>query len=61
MQRFLRLLRSNWITATGAVITTLSFMAFVTTLVYVTLHGGSHGAYLGIFAFLLLPAVFVRG
>lgn len=61
MQRFLRLLRSNWITATGAVITTLSFMAFVTTLVYVTLHGGSHGAYLGIFAFLLLPAVFVLG
>lgn len=61
MQRFLRLMRSNWITATGAVITTLSFMAFVTTLVYLTLHGGSHGAYLGLFAFILLPAVFLLG
>ncbi|MBL8728428.1 MAG: cytochrome C [Planctomycetes bacterium] len=61
MQRFLSLLRSNWITATGAVVTTLAFMAFVTTLVYVALHGGGHGAYLGLFAFLLLPAVFVFG
>lgn len=61
MQRFLRLLRSNWITASGAVLTTLSFMAFVTTLIYTWLHGGAHGAYLGIFAFLVLPAVFLLG
>ncbi|HEX5054792.1 MAG TPA: cytochrome C [Planctomycetota bacterium] len=61
MQRFLRILRSNWITATGAVVTTLSFMAFVTTFVYLALHGGAHGAYLGLFAAVLLPALFVFG
>ncbi len=61
MQHFLRILRSNWITATGAVITTLSFMGFVTTLIWVMLYGGAHTAYLGLFAFLLLPAVFVLG
>ncbi|MFY9342646.1 MAG: cytochrome C [Planctomycetota bacterium] len=61
MHRFLRLMRSNWISATGAVITTLCFMAFVTTLVYVSLHGGGHGPYLGLFAFLLLPFGFVFG
>lgn len=61
MQRFLAILRSNWITATGAVVTTLAFMAFVTTLVYVAFYGGSHGAYLGLFAFLVVPAVFVLG
>jgi hypothetical protein len=43
MQRFLRLLRSNWLSAAGGVITTLSFMAFVSTLVYVALHGYAHG------------------
>lgn len=61
MSRFLLLMRSNWITATGAVITTLSFMAFVTTLVYMSLHGSAHGAYFGLFTFLLLPMVFVLG
>lgn len=61
MSRFLLLMRSNWITATGAVITTLAFMAFVTTLIYTTLHGSAHGPYLGLFAFLLLPMVFVAG
>ena len=61
MQRFLRLLRSNWLSAAGAVATTLCFMAFVSTLVYVSLHGGAHGPYLGLFAFLLLPAGFLIG
>ncbi|MCC6672249.1 MAG: NapC/NirT family cytochrome c [Planctomycetes bacterium] len=61
MNRFLLLLRSNWITASGAVLTTLSFMAFVTSFVYFSLHGGGHGAYVGLFAFIALPAFFVLG
>lgn len=61
MQRFLLLLRSNWISAAGAIITTLAFMAFVTTFVYLTLHGGAHGPYVGLVAFFVLPTGFVVG
>jgi hypothetical protein len=61
MQRLLLLLRSNWISATGAVLTTLAAMVFVTTFVYLALHGSSHGPYMGLFAFVTLPGLFVFG
>lgn len=61
MRRLLLLLRSNWISATGAVITTLSFMGFITTWIYLSLHGGSHGPYVGMIAFVVLPMSFLGG
>jgi hypothetical protein len=61
MRRLLLLLRSNWISATGAILTTLSCMLFLTTFVYFSLHGGGHGPYLGLFAFVVLPGMFVVG
>ncbi|MBK8974816.1 MAG: NapC/NirT family cytochrome c [Planctomycetes bacterium] len=61
MSRFLLLLRSNWISAAGALLTTLSFMLMVTTYVYLSLYGSSHNAYVGLFAFVVLPGLFVVG
>src|SRR6185295_3430875 len=61
MRRFLMILRSNWISWSGAILTTLSFMAFVTTLIYLLLHGSAHGPYVGLFAFIALPGLFVVG
>ena len=61
MNRLLLLVRSNWISATGAIVTTVAFMLFVTTFVYLSLHGGLHGAYMGLFAFIALPLAFVSG
>jgi len=61
MNRFLLLLRSNWLSWAGAILTTLSFMAFVTSFVYFTLYGAEHGPYAGLFAFVLLPGLFVLG
>lgn len=61
MQRFLSLLRSNWLTWFGALLTTLSAMAFVTSWIYLSLHGQSHGAYAGLFVFVALPFLFVLG
>lgn len=61
MRRLILLFRSNWISAFGAVVTTLAFMGFVTTWIYLSLHGSSHGPYLGMFAFIGLPMVFVAG
>lgn len=61
VHRLLLLLRSNWISATGAVVTTLAFMLFVTTFVYLSLHGGGHTAYAGLVAFVVLPGMFVGG
>ncbi len=61
MHRFVQLLRSNWISTTGAVVTTLSFMLFVTTFVFLAFHGGGHTAYAGLIVFVVLPALFVLG
>jgi hypothetical protein len=61
VRRLLLLLRSNWISATGAVVTTLAFMLFVTTFVFLSLHGGGHTAYAGLVAFVVLPGVFIAG
>lgn len=61
MTRLLLLLRSNWLSWSGAILTTLSFMAFVTTFVYLSLHGSLHGPYMGLFAFVALPALFLTG
>ena len=61
MARLLLLLRSNWISAFGAILTTLSFMGFAITWIYLTLHGAGHGPYMGMFAFVLLPVLFVFG
>jgi hypothetical protein len=61
MRRLLLLLRSNWISATGGVVTTLAFMLFVTTFVFLSLHGGGHNAYAGLFAFVIVPGMFVAG
>jgi len=61
MNRLLLLVRSNWISATGAIVTTVAFMLFFTTFVYLSLHGGSHGPYMGLFAFIALPAAFIGG
>ena len=61
MHRLLLLLRSNWISATGAVVTTLAFMLFLTTFVYLSLHGGGHTAYAGLLTFVVLPGLFVAG
>lgn len=61
MSRFLLLLRSNWISATGAILTTLAFMGFVTTWIYLSLHGAAHGPYMGMFAFVVLPGMFLAG
>lgn len=61
MQRFLLLLRSNWISWSGAILTTLTFMAFVTSWIYFSLHGSSHGAYVGLFVFVVLPGLFIVG
>ncbi|MEZ5962394.1 MAG: NapC/NirT family cytochrome c [Planctomycetota bacterium] len=61
MNRFLLLLRSNWLTWTGAILTTVSFMAFVTSLVYFAMYGAEHGAYAGLFVFVLVPFLFVLG
>lgn len=61
MHRFLQLLRSNWISWSGAILTTLAFMAFVTTWIYLGVHGGGHNAYVGLLVFLVLPGLFVVG
>lgn len=58
--RFILLLRSNWITLTGAIITTLSFLSFVTTFALISL-GIWYGPYLGLVTFLVLPAFFIIG
>ncbi|MHC4515410.1 MAG: DUF4149 domain-containing protein [Planctomycetota bacterium] len=61
MRRFILILRSNWISWSGAILTTLSFMAFVTTFIYLALHGGSHGPYFGLVAAVVFPALFLLG
>lgn len=61
MQRFLLMLRSNWITWSGAILTTLAFMAFVTSWIYLSMHGSAHGAYAGLFIFVVLPGLFLVG
>lgn len=61
MNRFLLLLRSNWLSWSGAILTTVSFMAFVTSLVYFSMYGAKHGPYAGLFAYVLLPLLFVAG
>ncbi|MHC4920601.1 MAG: hypothetical protein ACYTKC_13555, partial [Planctomycetota bacterium] len=61
MRRFILILRSNWISWSGAILTTLSFMAFVTTFIYLALHGGSHGPYFSLIAAVVFPALFLAG
>lgn len=61
MQRLLQLLRSNWISWSGAILTTLSFMAFVTSWVYLSMHGAGHSAYAGLFLFVVVPGLFMTG
>lgn len=61
MRRFLELLRSNWISWTGAILTTLACMSFVTSWIYLGLHGAGHGPYVGLFVFVVLPGVFLGG
>ncbi|MHC4078912.1 MAG: cytochrome c3 family protein [Planctomycetota bacterium] len=61
MRRFILILRSNWISWSGAILTTLSFMAFVTTFIYLSLHGGSHGPYFSLIAAVVFPALFLVG
>ncbi len=59
-QRFLLLLRSNWVSMAGAVLTTLTFMLFLSCLLLQIL-GVLAGPYAGLVTFLLLPGLFVAG
>ncbi|GAB4137080.1 MAG: NapC/NirT family cytochrome c [Planctomycetota bacterium] len=61
MQRFLLILRSNWISWSGALLTTVTFMAFLSSWLYLSVHGSAHGAYVGMFVFVVLPILFVTG
>ena len=59
-RRVLQLARTNWLSATGGAITTLSFFAFV-TFFFLTVVGAFGGPYLGLLTFLVLPGLFVTG
>lgn len=59
-RHLLQLLRSNRLSASGAVLTTLAFFAIVTTFLLQVL-GILESPYIGIVTFLVLPAVFVLG
>jgi len=61
MRRFIQILHTNWLSWSGAILTTLSFMAFVTTQIYLSMYGAKHGPYAGIFAYVLIPALFLAG
>ena len=58
--RFLAVLRSNWITHIGAILTTLAFLAFVTTFLLQAV-GVWTAPYLGLITFVTLPMIFVAG
>ena len=59
--RLHRLLRSNWITSTGAALMTLAVLGFVTIVAMHMLGGAWAGPYVGIVATLVAPLVFVLG
>jgi hypothetical protein len=61
IRRFVLVLRSNWLSWSGTILTTLSCMAFVTSVVYFQIHGRIHGPYAEIVAWIVLPALFVLG
>jgi hypothetical protein len=54
------LIRSNWISTIGAIVTTFAFMGIILMLILSTF-GGFGGPYLGIVTFLVLPVIFVFG
>ena len=59
--RLHRLLRSNWITSTGAALMTLAVLGFVTIMAMHLMGGAWAGPYVGIIATLVAPAVFLLG
>ena len=58
LRRIHLLLRSNWISSTGAASATLALLAFV-TLVALNLWGDFGGPYVGLLTVVVLPVVFV--
>jgi hypothetical protein len=60
LRRIHLLLRSNWISSTGAASATLALLAFV-TLVALNLWGDFGGPYVGLLTVVVLPVVFVGG
>lgn len=60
VQRFVLLLRSNWISWIGAIVTTSSFLMMVTFFLF-QVFGGWDAAYSGMLTFLILPGFFVGG
>ncbi len=59
-RRFLALLRSNWLSRSGAVLTTISFLAMITLFLAQGI-GLWNGPYAGLVTFLVLPGLFVLG
>lgn len=59
--RLHRLLRSNWITSTGMALMTLAVIALATFFAMHTLGGAWAGPYVGLFASVVVPAMFVLG
>jgi len=59
-QRLILLIRTNWISLSGAMITTFAFLGILTTLLFTTV-GAFQGPYLGMVTFVLLPGLFVVG
>jgi hypothetical protein len=60
ISRAIALLRSNWISSAGAVLTTFSFIGMV-LLVLLTATGAFGGPYQGLVTFLVFPSLFVGG
>ncbi|MEN8148942.1 MAG: NapC/NirT family cytochrome c [Planctomycetota bacterium] len=60
LQRLVLLLRSNWLSAAGAVLTTFAFLGFASTLLLSSV-GTFGGPYLGLVTFLFFPSLFVVG
>ena len=60
LQRLLLLVRTNWISLSGALITTFAFLGILTMLLFSTV-GAFGGPYVGMVTFVVFPGLFIFG